>query len=305
MVSKKWIGHIATFSAYAIFGFNFVVCKDLFVSPQLSAKGIFFIRIVGAGLLFWLLSLFSAKEKVSRPDMIQIFFASILGFVIPQYTLLSAISRITPMECSLICSLTPIFTMIIAAIALHEPLTGKKIGGVTLSFAGVVYLILSGVSGGIGDINLTGIMLMLVNALSFGAYLGIFRPVIQKYSIITFQKWIFLFATVIASPFGLPDILNAHMASFPTKWVMELGYLIVFATFIAFFLIPLGQKNIRPTLVSMYSYVQPIVAISISICMGFDTISLAKVLATAMVFAGVYIVSQSKSTNIKSYSSLL
>ena len=189
--------------------------------------------------------------------------------------------------------------MIIAAIALKEPITLKKAGGVLLSFCGVIYLIVSGVysSSAVAQTSVAGVVLIILNSLCFSLYLGIFKPVIAKYSVVTFMKWIFLFSTLMALPFAGKEVVTADYASLPTNFVWELAFLIICATFVAYFLIPLGQKNIRPTLVSMYSYVQPIVAIVISIYVGMDTLSFTKVLAAVTVFAGVLLVNYSKSAS--------
>lgn len=299
MIKSKLAGHAAVFGAYLIFGFNIVICKDLTSSPYVSPGGIFLLRSLGAGALFWLLSVFTRRESVSRRDLLGIFLAAFTGYFLTQMTFLMAIPLIKPMESALMSSLSPIYTMFIAAIALHEPVTRKKVGGVVLSFAGIVYLIVTGM-GGAGPsatdgVNLWGLLLMVGNSLSFSIYLGVFRPLIERYSVVTFMKWIFLFSMLMALPVGLRDVAAVNLFSLPGVWLLELGYLIVMATFVAYFLIPLGQKIIRPTLVSMYSYVQPIVAIALSMAVGMDRLTVAKVVATLMVFAGVWIVSRSRS----------
>ncbi len=205
------------------------------------------------------------------------------------------------MECSIMSALTPVYTMLIAAVAVREPITTKKVTGVALSLAGVMYLILTGMQGGPAGsgISLVGTLLMCANTLSFAMYLGIFRPVIERYTVVTFMKWIFLFSTLMSLPIALPEVLKAPWAEMPSQWLMELGYLVVMATFVAYFLIPLGQKHIRPTVVSMYSYAQPIVAIGISIWMGLEQLTVVKVAAAALVFGGVWIVSRSRSAKDK------
>lgn len=288
-------GHIACLAAYAIFGFNIIVCKDLTGGHLISPLGIFTIRSIGAGLLFWALSLFLPKEKVDRKDYIKISAASFLGFFMTQITFLVAIPEVTPMHCSILSAMSPIYTMFIAAIVLKEPLTWKKGGGVLLSLCGIIFLILNNAgTGGVSESSLRGLLLMFLNSLSFSLYLGIFRPLIDKYSVVTFMKWIFLFSTLMSLPFTFREVLGFGWTRIPSAQLWELGYLVVFATFVSYFLIPFGQKRIRPTLVSMYSYVQPIIATIISICIGMDQLTWQKVLAAFMVFAGVFVVSRSK-----------
>jgi drug/metabolite transporter (DMT)-like permease len=293
---RNLLGHLACLVAYSIFGFNIIVCKDLTSGEFLSPLSIFTLRAVGAGALFWLISFFMPKEKVEKKDYLKIFAASVLGFFICQMSFLAGISHITPMDCSILASISPIYTMFIAAVALKEPISLQKVGGVVVSFLGIIYLILSNVSGsGVAQTDAFGIAMIIINSISFSLYLGIFKPLISKYSVFTFMKWIFLYSFLMSFPFSAKELFTANWEDIPAVQLSELAYLIICATFITYTLIPLGQKIIRPTLVSMYSYVQPIIAIVISICIGMDTLTWQKVLAATMVFGGVIIVSYSKS----------
>ena len=159
---NQLIGHLACFTAYAIFGLNIIVCKDITGNHLLSPFALFALRSVGAGLLFWLLSLFMPSEKVEMRDFPRIFMASLLGFFLTQTSFLMAISDITPMDCSIVSALSPIYTMFIAAIALKEPITWKKAGGVLISFCGIVYLILNSVTsaGGVTQTKPVGVALI-------------------------------------------------------------------------------------------------------------------------------------------------
>lgn len=290
------LGHLACFTAYTIFGLNIVVCKDLTSSGAISPIALFTIRSLGAGALFWLISLFLPKQSVERRDLPKIFAASVLGFFLTQMCFLMAISRITPMDCSIITSLSPIYTMFIAAYALKEPLSTQKIGGVVLSLCGIIYLILNSVTSTATAIETTpiGVLLMIGNSLCFSLYLGIFKPTIAKYSVVTFMKWTFLFASLLSLPFSVKELFTIDYAALPTSFITELAFLVICATFITYFLIPVGQKILRPTLVSMYSYVQPIIAIVVSIYVGMDTLSWQKVIAAITVFTGVILVSYSR-----------
>ena len=288
-------GHIACFTAYAIFGVNIIVCKDLTGGHLISPITIFTIRALGAGLLFWLISLFGPHEKVDPKDFIKIFAAAFLGYFVTQLTFLFAIPDVTPMHCSIISAMSPIYTMFIAAIVLKEPLSWMKAAGVGVSLCGILFLILNNAGGsGASESSLTGLLLMFLNSLSFSLYLGIFKPVIQKYSVVTFMKWIFLFSAIMSLPMSFREVFSLSWTKIPAIQMWELGFLVVFATFVSYFLIPLGQKAIRPTLVSMYSYIQPIIATVISIILAMDILTWQKVLAAFMVFAGVFVVSRSR-----------
>lgn len=299
---KKIYGHIACFVAYAIFGINIVTCKDLTSSHIISPIALFCIRSFCAGSIFWFISIFTRKEKVAAKDFAKIFAAAVLGFFLTQLTFLMAIPDITPMNCSIISALSPIYTMIIAAFAIKEPITVKKAGGVMLSFCGIIYLIMNSVSadGGASSTNMRGIILMFVNSICFSLYLGLFKPLIQRYSVITFMKWIFLFSLIMSLPLAASDLMHTEFERLTAPMYADLGVLVIGATFISYLFIPIAQKTIRPTLVSMYSYMQPIMAISISIWIGMDQLTWQKILAVCTVFAGVILVSFSKSADSNS-----
>ena len=165
---------------------------------------LFTFRAGGAALLFWLASAFLPKEKIDKGDYLKIFIASMLGLFLTQIVFLKAVTIATPFDCAIITSFTPIFTMLVAAIAIKEPITWRKTGGVLLSLAGVLALIFNSArsTGGATHTSPLGVVLMLCNGLFFAMYLGIFRPLIMKYSVVTFMKCMFLFCGLFSHPRG-------------------------------------------------------------------------------------------------------
>lgn len=300
MKNKKLLGHLSVFFAYTIFGFNIIICKDLTSSSLVSPMGLFCFRAIGATALFWLLSLFMPKEKVEKKDLPKIFLASMLGLFLTQISFLKAIQITTPLDTAIITSITPIFTMFVAAIALKEPITLKKAGGVAISFAGVILLILNTVhAGSVTETKPLGIVLMIFNCLFFACYLGIFRPLIAKYNVVTFMKWMFLFSMLVSVPLNIKEMTHIDFSVMPTNYRLELGFLILFSTFIAYFLIPVGQKHLRPTVISLYAYLQPLIATITSIYLGMDHLSWQKVVAAALVFTGVILVNKSRAAKLE------
>lgn len=290
------IGHLACAATYTIFGINIVLCRDIATDGGLSPMVLFTMRAVVAGTLFWIASLIVPRERISKPDLLRVAGAAVLGIFLPQLTFLYAISMTAPVDLSVINTITPIITMFAAAIFLKEPITFKKAGGVAVSFAGIVWLILQSVAigGGASATRPLGVMLCIANSTVFALYLSTCRPLTARYSSITLMKWMFLISFFLSLPFTLPQLPATDFAAVPVKVWWEVGFLIFFATFIAYFLIPVGQQRIRPTLVSMYGYLQPIIAIFIAISTGMDTLTVTKLAAALMVFAGVWLVNQSR-----------
>lgn len=291
------IGHLAAAGAYVIFGLNIIFCKDLSRSGILSPMALFTLRAIGASLLFWLASAFVPREKVDPGDFPKIILAALIGFVSVQLSFLFALPYAKAIDIALVSNLSPVFTMIFAAMFIGEPMTWKKILGVLVSLAGVIVIILDSThaGGGVERTTWLGFVLLFVNAISFAAYLGIFRPLISKYHVVTFMKWVFLFSFLSAIPFSAREIVCFDFSGIDPKLLGELAYLVVMATFVSYFLIPLAQKNIRPTLVSMYSYLQPIIAAIIGIATGMDSMSVLKAVAIVLVFSGVWAVNKSRS----------
>jgi drug/metabolite transporter (DMT)-like permease len=295
MNRRQLIGHLACFGAYAIFGLNIIFCKDIANQGELPPTVLFTFRAACAAALFWLLSLFTKRERVPWRDLLGMLGASVLGLILPQMTFLYAISMTAPIDLSVVNSITPIMTMFVAAIFLKEPITWKKAGGVALSFGGVVWLILQSThTGGVEHSSPMGIALVVLNALCFALYLGICRPIIRRYSVVTLMKWMFLFALVLILPFSARGVATLDYAAIPGPVWWEVAYLVFFATFVAYFLIPIGQQRIRPTLVSMYNYLQPIIASVVGVALGMDRLTWMKVLAAVLVFVGVAVVNRSR-----------
>lgn len=296
MDKSKFKGHLAAFTAYAIFGINIVSTKDISNCGLIQPMVLFTFRAIGATSLFWLISLFLPKEKISPKDLGLTVIASFLGLFLTQTSFLKAITCTTAIDVSIMGSVSPIFTMFVAAIFLKEPITWKKAFGVFLSFGGIVYLILNSISISHGADRTTplGVLMMFVNAASFACYLGIFRPLIEKYSVVTFMKWMFLFSLLMALPFSAKWLATTPYGEIGMKVWLEVGFLVLFATFVSYFLIPYSQQRLRPTLVSMYTYLQPTLAVIISILTGIDHMSIRKAVAMVLVLLGVIIVNRSR-----------
>ena len=297
MQDRNFRGHAALLAAYIIFGLNTPVAKSVLDHEEVcSALALTFYRIGGATVFFWILSLFTKRESVPWRDLLILFGASLFGISINQVTFIVGLSQTSPINAAVITTTAPMMTMLLAAFFLKEPITWKKAIGVLIGAFGALLLILNGMdSDSQHQTTVAGSLFCLLSTFSFAIYLTAFKNIILKYSPVTLMKWMFLFSTVCCLPLCWKDIVVVHYNEIPVNIYLRIIYVVALATFLAYLLIPVGQKLLRPTVVSMYNYIQPIVSSLVAVIVGMDAFGWQKGLATALVFLGVYIVTTSKS----------
>ena len=253
-------------------------------------------RVAGACLLFWIASLFAPKEQVPWRDRLMFIGAALTGLLFNQCCFTIGLSITSPINASIVTTSMPIFAMILAALILREPITGKKALGVLMGCSGALILILSSAAHAdarVGDIR--GDLLCLFAQFSFALYLSLFNPLIKRYNVFTVNKYMFSWATLMLLPLSSYHVYGVISQPIPLLTWIEVGYVVVCGTFFCYILTMIGQRTLRPTVVSVYNYVQPIVAVAASLIMGISTMKLTHVLAVVLVFSGVWLVVKSKS----------
>ncbi len=296
MKGSKYKGHIAMLGANMMWGMMAPIAKIVMSTGTVSSLLLTNFRIIGAAALFWIASSFTKKQHVPARDLLLLAGAGLLGIVFNQGCYISGVGLTSPGEASIITTTMPIWVMLLAAIILKEPITWKKAGGITLGAGGALLLVLGSSQTVIkGNNPMLGDVLVLSAQLSYALYLTFYKNFIKKYSVFTLMKWMFTFAAVFILPFSVSEWIKTDWASLTCTEIGGAAYVVVVATFIAYICTMVGQKNLRPTLVGMYNYVQPIIASSIGIALGLDKFTLVKVIAVAFIFSGVYLVTISRS----------
>lgn len=253
---------------------------------------------------FWFLSLFFKTEKVSKKDMWLIFVGAICGLAGTQLAFAEALRYASPSYISLISAMGPLVVMLLAAIFLKEPISVRKVVGVLFGIAGALLIILFSFSAADANNGPIGHLLCFVNILFYAVYLLITRNVSLKYSPVTLMKWMFLFCTFICVPIGIPFIHQSPMlyGNAPTSAYFDLTFVVVLATVVAYFLVPKALHYLRPTTVSMYSNLQPIITSTVAIVLGQDVFTWNKPASLVLIAFGVYLVTTSRAKDMSSMS---
>ena len=293
--NQALIAHLAMFGACAGWGLMAPIGKDA-MTHGLDGLTMVTFRVAGACILFWITSFFTKKEAVPTKDKLMFIGAAVFGLVCNQCCYTMGLSITSPINASIVTTSMPIFAMLLAALILKEPITSKKAIGVLMGCSGAIILILTSAahaSDKVGDIR--GDLLCLFAQISFALYLSLFTPLIRRYNVFTINKYMFSWATLILLPFTFSHVSDVVSQPIPASTWWEAAYVVVIGTYIGYILTMIGQRTLRPTVVSVYNYVQPIVAVVASLLMGVGVLKPTHALAVALVFSGVWLVTKSKS----------
>lgn len=283
--------HISLFSAQVIYAINYSVAKDL-MPFHLAPLGLVLLRISGACLLFWTLSLFSKPEKLAKGDLKKMALLAVFGVAINQGFFIYGLSITQPINSAIIMVSNPIAVILFTLIVFNERLTIYKLGGLALGVMGALTLLLFKGSFVLGSETILGDVFTLINSMSWAIFIVIAKPYMQKYQTVTVMKWIFLFGLIYMTPFGIQDVLTTNWAGFDSHIWFGLAFVVVATTFIAYLLNTYALKALSSSVVSMYIYFQPFLATLIAIALGKDTLTPIKILSAIFIIAGVYLVSK-------------
>lgn len=295
--SQKFQGNMIMLVAIIIFGLNIPATKYLYSEGLANPFQITMLRVSFAAITFWLTSLFLPSQKVERKDLIILFFGGVCGIILNQGLFAIGLQHTSPVDASIITTSGPLFALIIGAIILKEPITWMKFGGIIVGGLGAIFLIYnSNHAETAGSSDFIGNLCIIVAQFFYAFYLVITRPLSTKYSPVTINKWVFLFASLAFLPFSAKDVVQTPLfyQTDSTPFFI-LAFILCGATYITFMLIPLAQQRIRATTISMYNNLQPVIASLVAIYMGMDQFTIEKLLACLIIFLGVYLVTKSKS----------
>ena len=289
------IAHLCMLCAGTCWGLMAPIGKDAMLNG-IDGIDLVSFRVLGGALLFWLTSMFTKKEHVPVKDILLLGCAGLFALVFNQCSYTIGLNLTSPSNSSIMTTSMPIFAMVLSFFILKEPITWQKAGGVLLGCAGAVIIITTSATAGNAKVgNIWGDLLCMSAQLSFALYLSLFKPLVQKYSLFTVNKWMFTWATLIIWPFTLGHVSSIDFASVPMSTWWETGFVVFFGTYISYICMMVGQQTLRPTVVSVYNYMQPLVSVSVSVAAGLAVFKTSQALAAILVFSGVWFVVKSKS----------
>lgn len=285
------IAFLLAFLAALIYGVSFTVAKEvmpLYVRPF----GFILLRVLGATSLFWIVGIFLKKEKIEVKDYPRLLLGAVFGIALNQLSFFKGLSMTTPINASVIMVTSPILVLIFSSFLLNEKATKKKLLGIFIGLFGAVMLIIFGKDPGMATNATLGNLLVFVNASSYGLYLILIKNLTKKYHPITLAKWLYLLGLIMVLPFGFSELSMVEWQTMPLPIIYRVGFIIVFTSFLTYMFNLFAIKELKPTTLSIFIYLQPVIASLYALFVGSDSLNAIKIGATALIFIGVYLVTR-------------
>ena len=295
-MNKRTLALLAAFVASAIYGINHTIAKDV-MPTYIQPYGFILLRVSGAAILFWIIAFWAPKERIDKKDLFRILGCAFFGMVINMLMFFKGLSLSTPINSAVLITISPIIIFSLSVIILKEKITFLKIFGILLGFAGALSLILFSEQTAQNAVNIPlGNALFLINATSYAVYLILVKPLTVKYHAITLMKWMFLIAVFINLPITLSEFNQVEWSSLPLDAILKMKFVVVGTTFMTYLLNIFALKHLNASTIGVFMYLQPLLGILFAVLVGSDSLNMLKVFAAALVFLGVYIVTNRRAS---------
>lgn len=295
-MNKRTLALLAAFGASAIYGINHTIAKDV-MPTYIQPYGFILLRVTGAAILFWIIGFWAPKERIDKKDLFRILGCAFFGMVINMLMFFKGLSLSTPINSAVMITISPIIIFSLSVVILKEKITFLKIFGILLGFAGALSLILFSEQTAQNAVNIPlGNALFLINATSYAIYLILVKPLTVKYHVITLMKWMFLIAIFINLPITLSEFNQVEWSSLPLDAILKMTFVVVGTTFMTYLLNIFALKHLNASTIGVFMYLQPLLGILFAVLVGSDSLNILKVFAAALVFLGVYIVTNRRAS---------
>ncbi|SFI55299.1 DMT family transporter [Olleya namhaensis] len=291
MKARYW-ALLAALFVQILYGLNYTFAKDVMVGGFIKPSGFIVLRVGGASILFWVFSFLGPTEKIEKKDILTLVYAAFFGVATNMLLFFKGLELTTPIHASVIMIISPIIVLLLSSFYLEEKITKIKILGVIFGFAGAAILTVYGKSASPGDNVFLGNIMILLNAISYSIYIIIIKKLTYRYHPFTFIRWLFLIGFFMVLPFGFNDILAINTVTFTPYIWFSVVFVIVGATFGTYLLNPLALRHLKASTVTVFIYLQPLIAGIYAVIAGSDAVTAVKLTASSLIFFGVYLVTK-------------
>lgn len=288
-MNRRLIALLAATATETIYGINHTIAKGL-MPHVIQPYGFIVLRVGGAAILFWAMSLFTKSERIEKSDWWRIGACAVFGMVLNMLMFFKGLSLSTPINSAVSMTITPVLLLLLTALILRERITWIKTFGIVFGLSGALVLIVFQEKTQTNAPNIPlGNLLFVLNAISYSFYLILVKPLVSKYKPVTLLKFFFLIAFCINLPIGYSELIQVDWSSLGFAEIGPMIFVVVATTFLTYLFNIFALKQLSPSTVGVFIYLQPLVATIFAILVGADSLNAVRIGAASLIFLGVFL----------------
>lgn len=296
-ISKSTSAHIALLFCNIVWACDYPF-YNLVLGRYISPMAMVSTSLVIAAIWSLIPLLWEKSERVAPVDRLKIFGAAMLIGVARKLCMMFGLAHTSPIDGSIISTSTPLIVLFLSVIVGIERLSKMKVIGLLMGMVGAIAIIVSSNIGSHTNSGVEGNLLILVSACVSAAYMVWFKRLVGKYRVTTLLRWIYCSSAIVMLPIGAHDIITTDLSAMDTGVILASLFVLIVPTYLPNLLLNYSLKFVAPTTTSIYSYIQPVVAIILAVAMGLDKPHLDTLFFAVVIFIGVgLVVSDNKSKN--------
>lgn len=254
-----------------------------YISPMAMVCG----SLIVAAVLSWIPVLWQKRERIERGDWPTLIIIALLMGVTRKLLMMFGLSRTSPIDGSIIATISPLLVLLLSAAVGIDRFSTKKIIGLILGGIGAIAVVLTSTPPHHANSELSGNIMMICSGLVTALYMVFFKNLVSKYRITTLLRAMYTISTLAILPFGFKDLINIDFSDMNTPLYLAAAFVLIIPTYLPNLLLNYSLKYLSPTISSTYAYIQPILAVVLSVAMGLDKLHADTIIFAAVLFAGV------------------
>ena len=263
---------------------------NLVLGQYISPMAMVTASLIIAALFSLVPMLWEKCERVAPQDRLKILGAALLMGVARKLCMMFGLAETSPIDGSIIGTATPLLVLLLSVLVGVDSFTTKKVLGLALGMAGTLAIILTSNSGVHTQSSVWGNVLIFVSSCVSASYMVLCKRLVGKYRVTTVLRWIYCASAFVILPFGIDDVLTIDFSDMNTKILLASLFVLFVPTYLPNLLLNYSLRSVAPTASSIYAYIQPVVAVGLSVAMRLDKLHPDTLLFAVVIFLGVALV---------------
>jgi drug/metabolite transporter (DMT)-like permease len=283
-----------TASLYALmsisfWGVSFVSTKA--VLGKLDPYSLLVIRF-GIGALFLLLLLLLQRHQlqISIKYVPHLMVLGILGVFVHQVLQATALLTINASAAGWLISFSPVFTVILSVLFLHEKMNIQKAVGMVLAITGVLIVTTTRSGQSFQFAMNIGFFLMILSTLNWAVYSVLLKSLKIPYPPLVVTFYMCLLGLILTTPFIIRNRGWENLSLLNHSEWAHLLFLGVFVSGIAYWYWGKALEVLEASKVSMFLYLEPIATLIAAVLLLQEKVLLISVVGGIIIIIGVIIV---------------